>query len=353
MRDRGLDLLFQYASGFDFDNFDKLFLELKPALPDDELREAYLMRAQIKLYATDATLVGDLEEAARIGVTVPRYPCLCDQWALDSPNRFIVFPKTEGALRAFLLTLPDIREEFGKWYGEQGSIAARQVQGEIHYFLGEIDKAFAFAEEQYGAKIKCPVYVALSLCLLYRCCLAGGLSQKAEDYMLELIRLSQSCPESLASYRALRAWANLTTGWNGETPRFYNAPGARWLPVLDARMENVRRGGARTTPLEKPFVNYAERSYKGAYALRQYYMDLFHAMYWFQVEDYGQAESYFSLLYHISSTSGLFMPFVECGKQIAPLLGYMKNMAPRAKDWIAMVLPLAGQYEESLDAYRT
>ena len=349
---KGLELLFQYASQYEFDNFDELFSELEPVLPDEEFWEAYLMRAQIKLHTTDTTVVEDLEKAAQAG-DAPKYPCLFDSWTVDAPNRFIVFPKTPGDLRDFLQALPQVQEELGKWYGEQGRIAVRQLQCEINYFLGRIDEALAFAKEQDGAKSPNPVDTVLSLCLLFRCYLAMGLSRKARECMLELIRSSQTSPKCLPNYEAHRGWANLTTGWSGETPRFYETSGGEQLPILDDRLKSIRKGAARTTPLEEPFVNYAERSYKGAYAVRQYYMDLFHAMYWFQMGDHKQAEFYFFNLYCVASTSGLLMPFVECGGQIMPLLRYMKRVAaPHAQEWIAGVLAHAERYEKSLSVYR-
>lgn len=348
----GLELLFQHASEYEFDSFDKLFSELKPALPEEAFWEAYLMRAQIKLHATDATVACDLQKAALIGGT-PKYPCLFDRWPVDAPNRFIVFPKTPGDLHGFLQALPQVQEELGKWYGEQGRIAVRQIACEINYFLGHIDKALAFAIEQGSAQSPSPTDTTLSLCLLFRCYLAMGLSQKAGDCMLELIRSSQANPKCMLTYTAHRGWANLTTGWSGETPRFYKTPDGEQLPVLDDRLKSIRMGAARTTPLEEPFVNYAEHSYEGAYAVRQYYMDLFHAMYWFQMGDLQQAEFYFFNLYRVASMSGLLMPIVECGRQVVPLLQHMKRVAaPHERDWIAEILAHAMQYEKSLDGYR-
>ena len=271
----------------------------------------------------------------------------------DAPNRFIVFPKTPGDLHIFLQTLPQIQEELGKQYGEQGRMAARRITCEISYFLGHTEEALAFAMEHGSIKSSSSMDTVLSLCLLFRCCLAMGLPQKAEECMLELIRSAQADPKCLPAYRALRIWANLTTGWSGETPRFYDTPDGKRLPVLDDRLKSIRMGAARTTPLEEPFVSYAERRYKGAYAVRQYYMDLFHAMYWFQMGEHKQAEFYFFNLYSVASTSGLLMPFVECGRQIAPLLRHMRSVAaPHAQDWIAGVLAHAEQYEKNLDTYR-
>ena len=45
-------------------------------------------------------------------------------------------------------------------------------------------------------------------------------------------------------------------------------------------------------------------------------MDMCHAMYWFQADDYRQTRTYFSKLYHIALASGVSMPLVECGEHI-------------------------------------
>lgn len=349
---QGLELLFQYAGEYRFADFTGLLRVLEASLPLEEFWEAYLMRAQIKLYAVDETILSDLEKISHFSGP-PQFPRLSDIWRNDSPNRFIVFPKAPGVLAGFLALLPQVRQQLSRWYGQAGEFAARLVQAEIRYFLGDIRPALDLVEEQHRSGLKNNIEAILTQCLRFRCYLALSCPRPAEECMLDMIRLSQAHPECLATYRALRGWANLTTNWNGDTRRFYNDPDGKRVPVLDDRLEDVRMGSARTTPLEEPFLSYAVMTYENAYAIRQFYMDLLHAMYWFQAGDQQQAESYFLKLYRISAASGLIMPIVECGDHITPLLRYVKDSGwDCCPLWLDRVIERAGQYEKSLNAYQ-
>jgi|GEM_PF-3355173 len=347
-----LELLFQYASEYKFSDFTKLFQELEAVRPLEDIWEAYLMRAQIKLYAADDSIGADLDRIARFD-GLPRSPCLAHIWTADAPNRFIVFSKAPGALGGFLQALPRVRQKMGRWYGQQGDNAIRQIQAEINYFLGEIDEALGLAEEQHLSEPKSNTDDIMAQALCFRCNLALGRTERAEECMLDLIRLARAHPECLASYQALRGWANLTTNWNGDSPRFYKDPKGRRRPVLEDRLAGIRMGIAKMTPLEGPFVSYAESGYQEAYALRRYYMDLFHAMYWHQAGDNQQTESYFRKLYQTALDSGVLMPLVECGEQVTPLLHHVKDSNwGCSRTWLDEVISRAEQYEKSLNAYQ-
>lgn len=347
-----LESLFQYAREYKFNDFNKLLTELEISQPQETLGEAFLLRAQIKLYIADYTILNDLEKISRFSGPI-KFPCLFGIWRTDAPNRFIVFPKTPGALPGFLRALPQVRQTLNPWYGQQADIAVRQIQSEIHYFLGEIPEALELAEEQHHCATKNNLDAILTQGLRFRCYLALFKPRQAEQCMLDMIRLSQAHPECLATYNSLRWWANLTTNWNGDSPRFYDDQRGVKMPVLEDRLTVVRMGGGNTTQLEEPFMLFAKHSDENVYAIRQYYMDLFHAMYWFQAGDLQQTELYFLRLNRLALDSGVFMPFVECGEQITPLLRFVKesNWDCSAK-WLDMIISRAEQYEAGIEAYQ-
>lgn len=353
MRTNGeLELLFRRASEYEFDEFIERFSELEAGRPLEDIWEAYLMRAQIKLYAADDTLWDDLRKIARFDGR-PAFPLLGGLWLADAPNQFIVFSRAPGALEGFYRKLPSALQEFSRWYGEQGGLMVRQIQGDILYFLDDPGAALEVAEELHRSACLNRTDAILAQCLRFRCYLALCLPQQAEECMLDMVRLSQTYPECQPVYRALRTWANLTTNWNGDNRRFYNDSNGRRRPVLDDRLEGVRRGTSKTTPLEKPFIGYAEQSDEYAYAIRQYYMDLLHAMYWFEVDDPQQTESYFRKLYQVAFDSGVCMPLVECGEQITPLLRHVRDQGwDCSRQWLDRLIARAGQYEKSLNAYK-
>lgn len=350
---KNIDKLYQYASQHRFEDFDGLFLELEQTLSTEEFWEAYLMRAQIRLYATDNAFVDDLDHAEGFAGTLVRFPALFTVWRCDSPNRFIVFPKTPGSLQVFLQKLASARERLTQWYGNQAGIAVEQLCSEIRYFRGEVSEALALAEAVHAAAGKNPTAEILNQSMRFRCNLALGRVPTAEESMLDMIRLSRRYPECQAIYQMVRGWANLTTNWNGDMPRFYEDSDGKQQPVLDDRLEGMRMGTSRTTQLEKPFVEYARRSYNESYPLRECYVDLIRAMYWHQAGDYRQTETYFVGLYHTVEASGVIMPFLECGEQILSLLDYVRGSDMDCPvGWLDKISAMARQYEKGMNAYR-
>ncbi|MFV0400686.1 MAG: hypothetical protein ACK5LX_08720 [Oscillospiraceae bacterium] len=262
-----IERMYLYASNCRLQDFENLFSELEIQLSADDRREALLMRAQIKLFAADATFLSDLALAAELGAA-SRFRCLNQVWLSDAPNRFNVFPEKAGALQTFLQMLPRAEKLIDGFWGSAGRRMVRQIRSEILYFTGSFGDALELIREQQETVETCTEEI-LHQCMLFRCCLAPREPRKAEQCMLNMIRISKEHPECVSAYQAVRRWANLTTGWTGETPRFYDDSAGEELPVLEDRREAIRMGFARTTPLEKPFVEYAERHYANACTIRQ------------------------------------------------------------------------------------
>ena len=346
--DKSMKLLFQYACDHKFVDFDVLFSKMEEELSPDEFWEAYLMRAQVKLYTSDLTILDDLARAEQ-GNAAPCFPLLLSLWQYDGVNHFIVYPKAAGALKEFLAALPQVSEKLSCWYGTQSRVALLQLQGEIFYFMGDIKAALPFAEAQRIAEAKNHIDTMLALILEYRCYLALIQPEKAHECMFDIIRHSKAYPECVEIYKRFRQWANLTTGWSGDSPRFYEDEEGKKQPILADRMEGIKFGTARDTPLESPFLEYAQRSYDGAYKIRQHYVTLFHAMYWLSIDDCKQAEAYFKKVYEIMSTSGLLMPIIECGEQVIPLLKYMQQRDANLR--LDNLMSRAAHYEEALKQY--
>lgn len=343
-----LSSLFAYASEYRFDDFAELFSRAEKTLPPDDFREAYLMRAQIKLYSCDASLAEDLHRLHGIEEP-PQLPPLDTVWRVDAPNRFVVFPNTPGALKRFFDVLPQAGDVFYRFFGEEGAAAVHQIQGEILYFTGDFQRALDLAPDTQTAR---PIATLMSLTLQYRCYVAMKRPREAECCMLNMVRLSRHFPECREAYRAFRGWAVITTSWGGTSPRFALDAAGTKRPVLNDRLENIRGGSAETRPLEAPFVRCAERSYDEAYQLRQVFMDVFHAIYWQSEGDLSQADSSVMRVYETAHRSGIIMPLVECGEQLGPLLRYICERGlgiPR--DWTERLMSLSEHYEECLEAY--
>lgn len=350
---KDIELLFEYASRYRFEEFDTLFSALETKLTPDAMWEAYSMRAQIKLFASDPSMIDDLEIAGQAS-TQPEYACLNTIWESDSSNRLVVYGNTMDSLTLFMSSLPRAREIMLGLYGEPGDVMVRQILCNIHYFVGNMAEALLLAEEPFSPEYDNHTDELLMLSMKYRCYLAFGEIQKAEQCMMEIIRLSKRYPECVAPYQAFRGWANITTSWNGDSPRFYRDKKGALQPVLDDRLELIRDGASRTTQLEAPFVEYATRHYADAYSLRQYYMDIFHAIYWLSIGDRQQIEISCGMLCDMADATGFITPVVECGEHAIALLRYLSQSAPPcSKSWLEKVLPMAQQYEQTLEAYRS
>ncbi|QQO09952.1 hypothetical protein [Breznakiella homolactica] len=349
---KNLELLYQYASGYNFTAFAELFAELVSAVPAEELADAYMMRGQIKLFAADESFQKDLDTAGDIRGE-PRFPCLNIQWQPGGPNRFVVFSKAPEALQRFSRTLPRGYEKLTSWYGEAGGGMVRQMQSEILYFSGNFSDAAVLSQEQYERNREQGTDALMSLYVLFRCYLATGAFEKAKLCMAEMAGIAEAHPDCIDSYEVIRDWVNLTTGWSGDTPRFHYVPNGESLPVLEDRLAAIRNGISRLGPSEEPFAEFARTSYPESYTMRQYYMDIFQSMHWLKVADHTQTEFYFLRAYHVAAASGLIMPFVEYGKQIIPLLQHIRSSGTDCpEDWISMILSLAEQYEKCLNVYR-
>lgn len=347
-----LELLYQYAVNHQFDEFDESFSELKATLSFELFWEAYLIRAQIKLFIADPSVVDDLDIAKHPDVQ-PHFACLNTIWEADAPNRFIVYSKEPGSLRRFMRSLPQVRDKMARWYGEAGEIMVRQMQINLLYCTGDIQESLALTNESLITGMGTHTDAFLLSCARFRCDLAMGKTDEAEQCMMDIIRMSKKYPECVAPYLAFRGWANITTSWNGDTPRFTEGHSGRQQPVLDDRLDDIRQGSARITPLETPFARYAQRHYKEAYTLRQYYMDVFHAMYWLYVGDHSQLEACIQRTYDIAIATGIVMPIVECGEQIMPLLRHMRHSGMDIADaWLSKISAMAQQYEKALERYR-
>ena len=352
---KNIEDLFEYAVRCEFEDFNALFKVMELELPEKKMAEAYLMRGQIKLITTDLTAVGDLKKGAEL-IERPHYPCLDSLWHADSANRFIVFPRGKGVLVSFLMLLPEAKEKMIRLYGEAGNALVRRIRYEIYYYIGAAGAVIDYVESHPNIMLSNNSNIdrmyMLSLC--FRSYLSMGENEKAEQSMLGMIKMSQKYPECLQIYQEVRGWANVTTGWSGDTPRFYRDSNGHMQSVLNDRVEAVRRGIGKGRQLESCFVGFAQSAYENTYTIRQYYMDIFHAMYWLSVGDCRQAEYYFIRLYEIAEASGVIMPFVECGEQILPLLQYMRDSEVDCpSEWISKIISMASRYEESLNSYRT
>lgn len=345
---------FQYASNMQF----KEFYELEKILPEDSNQdyhfEFYLMRAQIKLITADISILEDLEKAKEIG-GMPELSCLGRCWVPYGPNSFFVFDSREGALESFLKLLPFCEICFTEWFGEIGAAMVRQVKSEIYYFIGDLENALALASIQRQKMTSSIHYSMMAGYVIFRSSLGLGRIHQAEDSMRDIIRQanqSQDDGSGKSIYGIIRSWANLTTGWSGDSPRYNRSPDGTVIPVLDDREMAVKRGISDLSSTEQPFLEYARLNYKDAYHMRALYMDIYWTMDSFKARNLVDVEKHFKKAYKIVRNTGLIMPLVEYGKQIVPFFDMLQSNKNYSKSWISQISDLAQNYENNLNNYR-
>lgn len=349
--DRTLELLFQYASNYKLIDFNHIYTE-RIANHDTPPLDACLMQAQIKLISGDETFIQDLETADRLGGK-PHFPCLYNRWIMDGPNRFFLFRNAPRSPEHFFTSLPPAKEILTRFYGDTSAGIIRQIQSEMLYYHGAFEDAIKLAKEQYLDSESHSHSSILAQYVLFRCALATGRYRDAEKAMLDMVLSAKINPACLKAYRVIRSWANATTGWSGETPRFQKLPEGDVSPDLSDRLSAIQKGISHLTPLEKTFEEYATLHYDHVYSMRQYFMNVFNAMYWFQIGDLKQTETSFLSAYQTAENTALIVPFIEYGKQIIPLLEYIKSSDLKVSPaLIDQMLTMARSYETNLNAYR-
>lgn len=347
-----LKLLFGYATELQFERFDELFGEMEQSADSGEIGEAYLMRAQIKLFAADISFLADLQKADSMPTEI-RFPALPSQWKTDSYNRSVVFRNDFGAVEQFSQNLDVANEKFGHWYGERGLTMVRQIKSDICYFLGEFAEAKTLAEKQIESKEVSPIDVLVSKIMQFRCNLAIGESASAEENMLDTVRLSRANPELQGAYQVFRQWVILTTNWSGDSPRYSDDREDVRHPRLEDRVEGIRQGIDKLSNWEVPFYEYAKSHYENAYTLRKYYMDVFSAVYWLLAGDFKNSDHFFKTAYDIAQKTGQVSPFIEFGEQILLLFHSAKERGLKcSEEWIEKVSQKAKLYEKGIREYR-
>lgn len=351
--DNKMERLYDHASHLAFDDFDTLLAEIEAIHPFEDIVEAYAMRAQIKLFAADPSLLEDLAKVEQMDIR-PWFACLNTVWECDMPNRFSVFPREPGMMRAFFDSLPQAQKTLSHLYGKQGDIMVRIIQCNILYFTGKLQDSLSLSEEMMQSGDLGNRDALLHSCNAFRCCMALDMPAMAEQYILKAIRLSKKDPDCVVAYEAFREWVNLTTGWNGDSPRYAEDKYGVKRPNLNDRLESIRSGIARATPVEAPFTSYAERHYKDAYTLRAYYMDIFHAIYWHMAGDSEQTKASFQKFHEVATETGIMMPIIESGGHIVPFLQDVLTLGSSSYDaWCVDLIDKAEQYEVTIDMYRS
>lgn len=347
--------LFRDAAAYRLVDFHRLAERVIREGAADGLVDAYLLRAQVGLYAADESMTQDLEAASRLGAALA-LPCLFDTWAPGSPNGFVVFDGRGGALERLGDGLTKAGQLLGAWYDAGGAGMVRQIESEICYFTGRFEKGAALAQAQYGAFWDNPAHAIRAAYVLLRCYMALGETANVETVLLDIIKLARQNADNPAFpgiYGTIREWVNYTTGWSGDTPRYHHTPSGSVLPVLEDRADAIQHGVAELGPTEAPFLEYARLRYENPVTVRSLYMGVFHALSHFRAGQPEQAEAVFRQAYDVSVNSGFISAFVEFGGQVLPLLDYLR-FAGRGyeADWLNRTADMAKRYEQSILEFR-
>lgn len=320
--------------------------------------EACLLRAQLKLLTADATMAEDFLRAEKLLPNGSEYELFWDTYAFTAPNSFLLFPKEPDSLQKFLEALRKSRSYVPGLCGDVGSFMIRQIESEILYYMGMFSEALAIAGELRDTLERCARYDRRMLTehVRLRCHLALGDALSAQKTIQQMIAYTESECASLGHiiYQTARAWVNLTTGWAGDTPRYYTSPTQKQYPIYEDRMEAMQWGIAELQETEIPLVEYARLSLSGIYTLRNLYAEVFEALLAFKYNDCERADAIFFPIYVATKSNKMVMPFAEYGKQIIPFLEYLIEKKPGRYNeaWMSELMRASENYEQMLGKYR-
>lgn len=347
----------EYAAHFQIEEFFALGGQLLSSLEGSDLGEVYSLLAQAKLFLCDATLEEDLQNADRLHPDAsPTSPFFAD-CATTSPNTFFLIPLGDKAFTRFAGALRAAQPLFQKHCGDIGYRMNRQIESEIRYYWGQLDEAIALAEPLYYAAIE---QEDLTMAIhagytLIRCYLAKG--ETIFPIISRIIEWARAYPGThyAAMYEVIRQWANATTGWSGDTPRYHTTPMGTIMPVLDDRVDAIVQGIGEPASSEKPFDEFLRGQGTSHLNMRGFYVEIFNAMTRYKFSTRAMAEEAFYASYQISLETGLIMPFVEYGLQIVPLLEYILDedlLYKYDEGWVRRIIDYATRYEENLQWFR-
>lgn len=350
--------LIQLAHRLQLKEYWVLSNRLVGELEGEALGELYLSRAQIKLLTTDYTITDDFEQAGRLLPNGSAYPSFWDAYTFMAPNSFILFNTEKDSLQKFLEALHRAQDDISRLSGEVGLFMIRQIESEILYYLGRFPQALEIAKELDKQVKKQDRYDRKMMVehVKLRCCLALGDISSVHKAIQQMIQYTQEEYSSLDNiiYKTARAWVNLTTGWAGDTPRYYTTPAQKQYPVYEDRTEAMQWGIAELQQTETPIVEYAELTLPESYTLRKLYADFYQVLLAFKYDDAEKACEGFFPIFSATKDNRMIMPFVEYGAQIVPFLEYLIAEKSGQYDvaWLNELIRASRQYEQMLCKYR-
>lgn len=331
---------------------DKLVFELE----GEALGELLYYRSQIKALTFDKSLLEDSVEACKLLTADFRLMSLFKQLELMDPNSFILFKCEENAVSEFFDALSVAGDVMQSNLSVESALLFRQIQSEILYFWGRFDEALRISREINRVFIDLKQYdcATMSSYCMIRCYLAMGLPDMARESIMNLIHLEKTANSAGCSemYRTIRMWLNLTTGWSGDTPRYYTAPDGSVLPVLLDRTDAINKGISDLGSTELPLAKFASESIGEIYTVRQLFTEIYTVIVKHSTGVGATIKKEFSALYTIARANNFKMPFVEYGAQILPLISSFINEDGYDSQWLAGIIDLAERYELSLREFR-
>ena len=334
-------------------------------LESEEQEELYLIRAQIKIFTGDETILDDLKAAKKLlpgGAALPgggTLPAAGTGYISDTSNLFIVFSARPGSVSRFKVALQKSIPLFQKLCGDACASLAMAMEADILYHTGHIEKALSIAAPVYSALVEANQYYMAMVVgfILIRCHIAQGNPKKTEQVIAQLAKYSRilSKPRLKEVYKTVQGWINCTTGYMGAYPRFLRTPDGLEHCVLDLRTQMMLADITERGHLEGAVVRCARHSIPDAFAVKELYANLYNAMLLFQLGKREGAVALFYEQYMKTQKNRVIMAFAEYGKQILPLLQYALGRPDGdrfARRWSDKLNQMATQYEESLCVIR-
>jgi hypothetical protein len=316
--------------------------------------ELYLTRAQLKMLSSDYTALDDLLLAQRLLPGETRVKSIYATMLRSESTGGVAIPLRQGLFKRFTDILDPAQKILAAYTGSCGENICNLVKGEILYFSGKFDEAVAvlLTALQYFRRQNQPIRIMQCDYHLLCCYLAQGKPEYASHVIFDLIHWSKRGSAEQTLYKTIRLWLNITTGWSGDTPRYYVVPDGTVIPLLQDRADAVRQGIAEHSGRETFLLELSRRWGQPKISLRELYMMLYTALVAFNDSAASLPRLNLPEIFTISRDVGFVQHITEYGRQIVPLLkaASQHNLFDRA--YLSELILRANQYEKCICLFR-
>lgn len=349
-----IDRCWGFCVNGEFDEFERLFEQARVdrGLAPRELAALYFIRGGYKVHFCDVTLLQDFQEADRL-LTEPLRLSTNYEYLGPDPMLLRRIRPHASSLYEYRVAVERSTKILGRIVDSPGiRMIGPIITSEIYYMLGKVENAVALATPIFYAAETRRIYhmAAYSAFVMLRCAVVQGNQEWFMGIWNSLNQMFKPRPEYQELYGLVTGWVNAVTGYLGKTPRYTVLPNGLEIPNIDARtayrmeQKRINQIGEMPDPVpsgENPLI-----------PLHDAETHLYHAMMMFKHCEPDEAVRHFRLAHAITRENRIYMPYVEYGEQIIPLLRHAMKCGVISRPNMDKLIAMCEDYEKTLRLIR-